>query len=152
MAIFIKHNFLVKLYFIATQETRSLPITFTFFLPLILRIVRVASSWCFTLYLIHFWIVYVLSFFSLSLVTFERSSHRRSSNKKSFLKFFAKLTAKCLCQSRPEQVFSCDFYEVLYNTFFIKHFQAPALSLLLEKPFLWVFLFFNLPDAYLLVF
>ena len=50
------------------------------------------------------------------------------------------------------QVFSCDFYEIFLEHFFIEHFWVPALSLLLESPILWVFLSSNLPDVYLLAF
>ena len=49
-AIFTK-QFLWSNYFLATQETRSLSITFTFFLSLILGIISAVLSWHFALFL-----------------------------------------------------------------------------------------------------
>ena len=48
--------------FFATQETTCLPITFTFPLRLILRIIRVVSSWCFALSSIDFELCVFFSF------------------------------------------------------------------------------------------
>ena len=67
--------------FLVTQETRYLHIKFTDFLPWISWIIRIASSQCFALFLIHFWIVCVLFLFKFDF-TCERSSHRRLSVKK----------------------------------------------------------------------
>ena len=44
------------------------------------------------------------------------------------------------------------FTKFSWNIFFIEHFQAPALLLLLESPIFWVVLFSSLSDVYLLVF
>ena len=53
----------------------------------------------------------------------------------------------------PAQVFSCDFYEIfLDHLFYLEHFWAPALSLLLESPVFWGFYSSDLPDVYLWVF
>ena len=73
----------------------------------------------------------------------SRSSHQMCSLK-AFLKNFAKLTGKYLCQSlffnevaglrsatslkkeAVAQVFSCDFCEIFKNTFFTEHLWATA--------------------------
>ena len=41
----------------------------------------------------------------------------------------------------PAQVFSCDFYKIFENTFFIKHFQVHVLLFLLERPIFLSFFF-----------
>ena len=53
--------------------------------------------------------------------------------KKGVLRNFVKITGKHLCQSlffiKKEaltQVFSCDFYEISKNTFFIEHLRTTA--------------------------
>ena len=78
--------------------------------------------------------------------TWFRSSHRRRSVKESVLRNFAKFTGKHLCQSiflnkiagliflnkvaglRLVQVFSCEFYEISKNAFFIEHLWATAVD------------------------
>ena len=72
-----------------------------------------------------------------------RSSHRRCSLKKGFLRNFAKFTGKHLCQrlffnkvaglspatllkKTLTQVFSCKFCEISKNTFFTEHHRATA--------------------------
>ena len=62
-----------------------------------------------------------------------RSSHQRCSIKKGVLKIFPKFRGKhpyvslFLIKLRPEgQVFSCEFYEIFKNTFFVEHFWAAA--------------------------
>ena len=71
-----------------------------------------------------------------------RSSHRKSSVRKSVLRNFTKFTRKHLCQSlfiKKEtlaQVLSCEFCEISENNFFIEHLWATAsiISLTFEKP------------------
>ena len=61
-----------------------------------------------------------------------RSSHRRCSLTESVLRSFAKLTGKHLCQSlffnkdTLAQVFSCEFYKISKNTFFIGNLPATS--------------------------
>ena len=74
-----------------------------------------------------------------------RSSHRRRSVRKSFIRNFVKFTGKHLRQSlflknvagteeeTLEQVFSCEFYEISKNTFFTEHLWKTASELLREK-------------------
>ena len=78
------------------------------------------------------------------------SSHRRSSVRKGVLRNFVKFRGKELCQSlffnkvagrnatgmhRAAQVFSCEFYETLKNTFSTEHLCVTASrpSTLLKK-------------------
>ena len=152
--------------FLATQETRSLHITFTFFLPWIMfsilnmnnqnRIRRVRVLLCFRFFF------KLCVFCSSSLWQHFEKVAAEGVHRKSALKIFTKLTGKkYLCWSRPETLlrkrlwhmyFRVIFTKVFQNTFFIEHFRAPALSLLLESPVFLVFLSSNLPDVYLLVF
>ena len=62
-----------------------------------------------------------------------RSSHRRCSIKKGFLRNFSKFIGKHLCGPEPcnfikketlAQVFSCEFCEISKNTFFTEHLRA----------------------------
>ena len=62
-----------------------------------------------------------------------RSSHRRCSIKKGFLRNFAKFTGKHLCRPEPcnfikketlAQVFSCEFCEISKNTLFTEHLRT----------------------------
>ena len=118
---------LVKLCFLATQGTRSLPFTFTLFLPLILGITRVVLSWGFALFSIHFWIVCVIYFFPWSLETSERSSRQRSSVK-NVLKRFTKLAGKYLCRSRPETLLRKSLRLRYFPVIFMKFFRTPFLQ------------------------
>ena len=76
-------------------------------------------------------------------VPYNRSSHQRGSLKTVFLKNFAKLTRKDLCQSlffnndaglrletllkkSQAQAFSCEFHKIIKSTFFTKHLLTNA--------------------------
>ena len=125
--------------FLATQETRSLHITFTFFLPWIMfsflnmnnqnRIRRVRVLLCFR--------------FFFKLCVFCSSS---------LWQHFEKVATEGVHKKSVLKIFTVIFTKFFQNTFFIEHFRAPALSLLLESPVLLVFLSSNLLDVYLLVF
>ena len=83
--------------------------------------------------------------FAKVLATPFRISHRRCSVRKGFLRNFAKLTGKHLCQSlffnkvaaacnfiKKEtlaQVFPCEFCEISKKTFFTEHLWATASDL-----------------------
>ena len=76
---------LVKLLFSSHPGNQFFIYHVYIFLLWISWIIRIFSTWCFALFSIYFWIVCVT--FVLRLPAFERSSHRRCSMKKMFLKF-----------------------------------------------------------------
>ena len=72
--------------------------------------------------------------FKQEILKLFRNSHQRCSIKKDVLTNFAKFTGKHLCQSLffnkvvgiLVQVFSCDFYEMFKNAFFIEQLRVAA--------------------------
>ena len=88
------------------------------------------------------------------MAVFDRSSHRRCSVRKGFLRNFAKVTGKCMCQSlflnkvagwacnfiKKEtlaQVFYCEFCKISTNTFYGEHLWATASALKQINQFSW---------------
>ena len=92
----------------------------------------------------------VLSLFSVSLATPERSSHRRCSLKKVLLKFLQNWQENT-CRSRPETLLRKRLQH-RHIPVTLRNFLRTPFSLLLESPIFGVFLSSNSPDVYLLVF
>ena len=109
-------------------------------------IIRIVLSRRFVLFSTHFWILCVLFFFSLSLATFERSSHWGCSVKKDF----AKLIGKKLCQSRTETLLRKRLRHRYFPLICTKSLRTPFYRIFPGT--CSSFITSSLPDVYLLAF
>ena len=146
---------------LATQKTTSLHITLIFFLLWILQIISFELVFCFVFDSFLNCVCSVLLLFKFGNIRKKQGTSHLGCSLKVVLKSLAKLTGKYWCQSRPETLlrkiilhryFPVIFTKFSQNIFFIEHFWALALSLLLESTIFSGFVFSNLPDVYLWVF
>ena len=106
-------------------------------------IIRILSSWCFTLLFIHFWIVCALLFFSSNswekqppevfykkMLLKSLQNWQENTCAQSSLSIELK-TSNLIKKETLTWVFSFDFHEIFENAFFKEHFWVPALSFLL---------------------